>query len=50
MPVAEEAVTHIDKALEKLIGRSLMSSLEVCDTLLDLRQLITEYENTSHEN
>jgi len=50
MPVAEEAVVHIDKAIEKLIGRSLMSSLEVCDTLLDLRQLITEYKDTNNEN
>ena len=50
MPVAEEAVVHIDKALEQLIGRSLLSSLEVCDTLLDLRQLITEYKDANHEN
>lgn len=50
MPVAEEAVVHIDKALEQLVGRSLLSSSEVCDTLLDLRQLIKEYENNNHEN
>jgi hypothetical protein len=40
----QDVVQNIDKALEKISRRSLVSAREASDMLLDLRQMVREME------